>query len=232
MRPAVQSMVSVTYVRDMDASRSFYELLGFAEQSAGKADQSAWSALHQGDHTVLLASTRPALKVPQLPLLFYFWFDDLEAVLTRLEEAGIDVARLGYAPHALGGEAKVVDPDGNTLLLGQRERDLGQGGEDDTAGRSGGRPSEPAQASRFSFLREAASVVAAAGGAPESCGVGEPGGQPCGAAAEVRLADAAGTTVWACLPHAEEILVMVPGSFVAADADDGIAGFLARRTGS
>jgi predicted enzyme related to lactoylglutathione lyase len=219
MRPAVQSMVAVTYVRDIDASRSFYELLGFAEQSAGKAEKSAWSALHHGSHTVLLASTRPSLKVPRLPLLFYFWFDDLDAVLARLEEAGIDVARLGHAPHALGGEAKVVDPDGNTLLLGQRERNsAGSEGEEDE--------------SRFSFLREAASVVAAGGGAPESCAVGEPGGQACGAAAEVRLADAAGTAVWACLAHAEEILVTVPGAFVAADPGDGIAGFLAHRGGS
>jgi catechol 2,3-dioxygenase-like lactoylglutathione lyase family enzyme len=33
----VQSMVAVTYVRDIDTSRAFYELLGFREQSAGRA---------------------------------------------------------------------------------------------------------------------------------------------------------------------------------------------------
>jgi hypothetical protein len=37
MTPAVQSMVAATYVRDIDTSRAFYELLGFHEQSAGKA---------------------------------------------------------------------------------------------------------------------------------------------------------------------------------------------------
>jgi predicted enzyme related to lactoylglutathione lyase len=224
MHPAVQSLVAVTYVRDIDASRSFYELLGFAEQSAGKAEKSAWSALHQGSHSVLLVSTRPPLKIPQLPLLFYFWFDDLEAILDRLEEAGVDVARLGHAPHALGGEAKVVDPDGNTVLVGQRERTVLPGqSKSDTAAED--------DESRFSLLREAAAVVAAGGGAPSRCSISQPGGQSCGAAAEVRLADSAGTAVWACLAHAEEILVTVPGSFVAADADDGIAGFLARRGG-
>jgi hypothetical protein len=168
MHPAVQSMVAVTYVRDIDASRSFYELLGFAEQSAGKAEKSAWSALHQGSHSILLVSTRPTLKIPQLP-----------------------------------------------LLSGQLKGDA----------------AEEEDESRFSLLREAAAVVAAGGGAPSRCTISEPGGQPCGAAAEVRLADAAGTAAWSCLAHAEEILVMVPGSFVAADADDGIAGFLARRGG-
>jgi catechol 2,3-dioxygenase-like lactoylglutathione lyase family enzyme len=46
MTPAVQSMVAATYVRDIDTSRAFYELLGFHERSAGKAAASAWSALY------------------------------------------------------------------------------------------------------------------------------------------------------------------------------------------
>jgi catechol 2,3-dioxygenase-like lactoylglutathione lyase family enzyme len=217
MSPAVQRMVAVTYVRDIDASRAFYQLLGFHQRSAGKAETSAWSMLYHEGHSVLLTSTRPPLRIPRLPLLFYFFFDDLEAVLAALERAGLDVTRLGRAPHALGGEAKVMDPDGNTILLGQRERTAAQEAEEDS--------------SRFSLLREAADLVAAGGGAPERCGVSEPGGQACGSDAEVRLADAAGTAVWACLVHAEEILVMVPGSFVAADEGDGIAGFLARRDG-
>jgi len=218
MYPAVQSMVAVTYVRDIDASRAFYQLLGFEEQYAGTAETSAWSALRHGSHSVLLTSTRPPLEIPRLPLLFYFFFDDLEAILARLDGAGVDVARLGHAPHALGGEAKVVDPDGNTVLIGQRERDVRQG--------------EAEEPSRFSLLREAAELVAAGGGAPTGCKVGDTRGQACGAPAEVRLADSAGTSVWACIMHAEEILVMVPGSFVAADPDAGIAGFLNRRSGS
>jgi predicted enzyme related to lactoylglutathione lyase len=218
MSPALESMVAVTYVRDIEVSRSFYQLLGFAQQQAGRAETSAWSALHHGDHAVLLTATRPPLKIPRLPLLFYFFFDDLEAVLSRLEAAGVEFARLGHAPHALGGEAKILDPDGNTVLLGQRERAVrpGQG---------------EAEVSRFSLLREAAVMVAAGGGAPSACQVIDPDGRACAAAAEVRLADSAGTAVWACIAHAEDILVMVPGSFVAADADSGIAGFLARRGG-
>jgi len=58
-----------------------------------------------------------------------------------------------------------------------------------------------------------------------------PEGQPCELTAEVRLADSAGATVWACLGQAEEVLVMVPGAFVSSDEEHGIAAFLARRTG-
>ena len=84
----VQSMIAVTYVRDIDSARAFYELLGFREQ----------------------------------PLMFYFFCNDLDAVVARLGTAGVEVVRTGHPPHAPGGEVKVLDPDGNTILIGQPER--------------------------------------------------------------------------------------------------------------
>jgi len=43
MTPGVRSMVAAAYVKDIDASRAFYRLLGFREHSSGKAEASAWS---------------------------------------------------------------------------------------------------------------------------------------------------------------------------------------------
>jgi len=41
--------------------------------------------------------------------------------------ARVEVAHMGHPlPQALGGEVKVLDPDGNTVLLGQRERSASQ----------------------------------------------------------------------------------------------------------
>jgi predicted enzyme related to lactoylglutathione lyase len=220
MVPALQSMVAVTYVRDIGASRAFYLLLGFREQRAGQAETSAWCALEHGDQRVLLTSTRPPLRIPPLPLLFYFFYDDLEPVLSRLTESGVEVSRLGQAPHALGGEAKVTDPDGNTVLLGQPEA---------SAARPAGSQAE--EQSRFSLLRESAALVAARGPTRQACQAFDPDGQPCSLMAEVRLADTEGTALWACLGHAEEVLLMVPGAFVASDEGHGIEAFLARRSG-
>ena len=211
-------MVAVTYVRDIGASRSFYELLGFREHANGKADTSAWLALHRDGHYVLLASTRPPLDIPRLPLLFYFYFDDLDAVVGVLGAAGVEVAHMGHPPQALGGEVKGLDPDGNTVLLGQRERSASQP------------PAADDEASpRFSLLREAAALVEARGGTTVMCQIGDIHGEPCGKRAEVKLADAAGDTAWACLAHADEILVTVPGAFVASQNERGIAWFLSRR---
>src|SRR5689334_6082743 len=218
MIPRARSMVAATYVHDIDASRAFYGLLGFVEHSSGKAEASAWSVMQHEEVSVLLASTGPALDLPALPLLFYFFYNDIDAVIGVLEAAGVPVHRTGYPPHARGGEAKVLDPDGNTVLLGQRQRS----------------PSQPAPAEgdaspHFSLLKEAAAVVASRGGTTIVCQVTDIDGNSCGQPAGVKLADSAGDALWACLDHADEILVTVRGAFIASQAEEGIAGYLSRR---
>ncbi len=220
MAPALLEMVSATYVRDIDTSRRFYGLLGFGEHMSGKGETSSWSALQHGDYVMLLTSTRPPLEMPRLPLLFYFYFDDVDAAIEQVRSGGVEVAHMGYPPHAMGGEAKLVDPDGNTVLVGQRER-------------SASRP-PPAQddaSPHFSLLQEAADVVASHGDATPVCQVTDIDGNPCGQLASVKLADSAGDSLWACLDHADEILVTVRGAFIASQAEEGIAGYLSRRRG-
>lgn len=222
MAPAVESMVASAYVRDIDVSRGFYELLGFREHSTGRAATAAWCALNNGSHSVLLASTRPPLAVPPLPLLFYFFYDDVDAAVAALRQGGVEAVPMGHPPHALGGEVKVIDPDGNTVLIGQRQRSASQPGAGPGAG-------EEEQSPHFSLLQEAAAMVAAQGGTSQACQVRNPDGLACGARAEVKVADAAGATAWACITHADEILMAIPGAFVASQDGPGIAGFVSRR---
>jgi catechol 2,3-dioxygenase-like lactoylglutathione lyase family enzyme len=208
-------MIAATYVHDIDASRAFYRLLGFRERSSRKAEASAWSVMAHEGMSMLLAATGPALEVPALPLLFYVFYDDIEAVVGVLEGAGVPVIRTGHPSHALGGEVKVLDPDGNTVLLGQRDR------------RPSGAPAEDEGLIRFSILAEAAALVSARGGAPQACQARTRGGGHCPNDAEVKLADSLGDSAWFCLPHAEEILVTVPTAFIASHDDRGLAAFLA-----
>jgi catechol 2,3-dioxygenase-like lactoylglutathione lyase family enzyme len=218
MPPDAPSMVAATYVKDIDASRAFYELLGFAEVSAGRAETSAWTYMQLGGLFVLLASTTPPLEIPRLPLLFYFFYADLDAVVAVLDVAGVQLTRTGHPPHALGGEVKVLDPDGNTVLLGQRERSASQ---PPAAGDEG--------LLQFSLLKEAAAVVAARGGTSRACQVPGSNGGSCPRKADVKLADSLGDMAWVCLVHAEEILVTVPTAFIASQGDRGIAAFIATR---
>jgi hypothetical protein len=82
-----------------------------------------------------------------------------------------------------------------------------------------------------SLGREAAALVEARGGTTATCQVNDIHAAPCPKRAEVKLADPAGDTVWACLTHADEIPVTVPGSFIASQDEPGIGWFLSRRRG-
>ena len=215
MKPVLRRMDAATYVKDIEASRAFYELLGFYELQSGRGPASAWSAMRNGRDTVLLTWTRPPLPVPQLPLLFYFFFEDLDALLSALDDAGLKPVHLGHPPHAPGGEAKVTDPDGNTILLAQEEHSPSQ-------------PPVPEENEKdwFSILKEAAALVQARGGTTAQCEISH-AGRTCLQQAEIKLADSAGHSAWACLAHADEILVTVPGAFIAS-RDEGLAAFLSR----
>jgi len=218
MTLAVQEMVSTTYVREIDASRRFYELFGFREIAAGEAATGAWRALRCDGFIILLASTTPPLELPRLPLLFYFYVDDVDLAVKAARACGAKAQHMGYPSHALGGEVKVLDPDGNTVLLGQRERSASQPVVTDHDA-----------APHFSLLKEATALVAAGGGASTTCQVLDIDGKRCAERAEVKLADSGGDSAWACLDHADEILVSVRGAFIASQAGGGISGYASRR---
>jgi hypothetical protein len=133
----------------------------------------------------------------------------------------VEVTRTGRPPHAPGGEVKVLDPDGNTILIGQAKR---------SASADGTQDGEEADAAvRFSLLKEAAAAVSAQGGITVGGQVPAPGGTPCPDRAKVKLADSGGDVAWACLAHAEEILITVPAAFIASRGEPGLASFLSRR---
>jgi hypothetical protein len=70
---------------------------------------------------------------------------------------------------------KVLDPDGNTLLLGQRERYASQAPAADDE-----------ESFRFSLLREAASLVSSRGGTTYACQVTDLDNRPCPNFADVK----------------------------------------------
>ena len=73
-------------------------------------------------------------------------------------------------------------------------------------------------------------MVRASGRTAAACRVSDLRGMPCQRQADVKLADSGGHAARACVAHADEILMMVPGAFIAGQYQ-GIAGFLSRRRG-
>lgn len=218
MRGVVSAAVPVCYVREIERSRDFYALFGFAEQRSGGDGGSRWSYLQCGSVTLLIAAVEPPLISVELPLLIYLYVDELVEVMRSLQEAGRQAELVGYPEHAPGGEARTTDPDGNVVLFGQR---VAVAIED--------RLEPTGDAVRFSLLQQAAEAVSRRGGAPTHCQVGGVGDVSCADPAEVKLADPWGETVWGCMNHAEEVLLHARSAFIATEDGLGLGPFLRNR---
>jgi len=212
----VNASVPVVYVTDIGTSARFYELLGLACQIRGEDGEWRWAYLKCGDVGLLLASGVSVLSADPGPVLLYLRTDDISQIENALKDGGMHVEHLGYPDHAPGGELKVVDPDGHCLMIGQI-----------TGVPPEGRQPQPDE--RGSILARAAAATRARGGAPHRCQIPVSGGAPCPEPADVKLADSWGDSAWACLTHAEEVLISVPGAFIAAEDSEGLARFLRRR---
>jgi catechol 2,3-dioxygenase-like lactoylglutathione lyase family enzyme len=113
--------VSLT-VRDINASKAFYEKLGFAQVFGNPAQH--WVIMQNGTTNIGLFQG----MFPRNALTFNpGWdhngqptasFEDVRAIQRRLREAGLDT---GAAIESTGGPASfsVTDPDGNPILFDQ-----------------------------------------------------------------------------------------------------------------
>jgi catechol 2,3-dioxygenase-like lactoylglutathione lyase family enzyme len=219
MPSRVQAAVPVLYVRSVESARAFYGLFGYRQAQAGGDGDARWSYLQCGEHTLLLAFVQPPLIATELPLLIYLYVTELDDVRGRQAEAGHPCELVGYPDHAPGGELRTSDPDGNIVLVGQR-----------AAVAANARTEPTATEARFSLIKQAAEAISRRGGAPATCQVPAAGGNPCPEVAELKLADAWGATVWACMTHADEALINAPGAFIATEDAQGLGPWLNRRT--
>jgi predicted enzyme related to lactoylglutathione lyase len=213
----IRACTPVLYVTDLAAAIRFYGLLGYAEQASGKDSEWAYAYLKTPASGLLLAA---GATVPQQlgPVMLYLQVNDANAVAEQLRDTGVEVEHLGYPPHAPGGELKVADPDGYVLLLGQVT----------------GTPPEPPDGGshddRSSVLLRAAEATRRRGEPLPHCQIQTRDGA-CTRPAEVKLADSWGDSVWACLPHGEDIMLRAPSVFLANETGDGVAAYLRHQTG-
>lgn len=110
-------------VRDLAASKQFYEKLGFL-QFAGDAAQN-WLILKNGDHVIGLfqgmfekniLTFNPGWDQNAQPLAA---FTDVRELQRQLKEAGVSL--LSEADESTSGPASctILDPDGNMILFDQ-----------------------------------------------------------------------------------------------------------------
>lgn len=110
-------------VADLDASRRFYEALGFAV-TGGDADQ-GWLILKNGESTLGLfhgmfernvVTFNPGLT-PRLERLESF--TDIREIERRLRDAGLELETAPEPGTEGAASITLVDPDGNPVLIDQ-----------------------------------------------------------------------------------------------------------------
>lgn len=115
--------ISLT-VKDLAASRAFYEKLGFAVDG-GNADQ-GWLVLRNGDTTIGLfhgmfdknmLTFNPGWGPKAQPLDDAF--DDVRAIQVRLQDAGLTLGETTNPDGRGPGYITLEDPDGNPILIDQ-----------------------------------------------------------------------------------------------------------------
>lgn len=110
-------------VKDIEASKSFYEALGFTE--VGGNIEQKWLILRNQGNTIglfqgmfdkNLLTFNPGWDEIGNPLTE---FDDVRSIQTQLEKAGIELQ--SRADQATNGPAScmIIDPDGNPILIDQ-----------------------------------------------------------------------------------------------------------------
>jgi catechol 2,3-dioxygenase-like lactoylglutathione lyase family enzyme len=231
MPSEVRSVVPVIYVADQARSQAFYELIGLPVTAEGEGDGWRWALLQSAELSVMLAAGDEPPQPDSGPAVLYVVLAAIDPVLAALKAAGHQVEHLGYPDHAPGGEARVADPDGHGLMLGQATAVAPAPASPAHAPAAGAqRGDETLAEARGGMLRAAAAAVARrGGGTTQQCQIGLSGGTACPADAEVKLADSWGDTAWACITHADEVLVNARGAFIATEDAQGLSQFLRLR---
>lgn len=110
-------------VKDLEASRAFYELLGF-ESLGGEAGQ-GWVILKNGDHVIGLfqqmfdrniLTFNPGWNQSAQPLPE---FTDVRSLRDELVARGVTILRDDAAGSVGQGSILIEDPDGNPILIDQ-----------------------------------------------------------------------------------------------------------------
>lgn len=110
-------------VKDLQASKAFYEKLGFSE-FGGDASQN-WLILKNGDHIIGLfqgmfennvMTFNPGWNQDAQTLDA---FDDVRAIQKHLQDAGVELKETTDADGSGPGYITMTDPDGNAILIDQ-----------------------------------------------------------------------------------------------------------------
>jgi hypothetical protein len=135
---SVNRMVPYVHVTDVQASLSFYSLLGFSLGNAmrDKNGKLYWALAQSSAAEIMLAQASCPIDAEQQAVIFYMYSPDLCSLRATLIESGLRnagvyrgkrspddttqmVYEIAHPDYMKDGEMRVVDPDGYVILIGQ-----------------------------------------------------------------------------------------------------------------
>lgn len=140
--PTIHRLVPFAHAASVDASLSFYSLLGFEPQHILKdpSGRAFWAMAQSGDNIakaeMMFAQSSGPINAAQQAVLFYMYTTDVEILRRHLLASGVRdggrysgaasphdgpgmVYHVSHPAHMPAGELRVVDPDGYVILVGQ-----------------------------------------------------------------------------------------------------------------
>ena len=118
--PLVHDFAAYVHVEDVRRSIAFYQLLGFEiGDTLEREGQLNWASLRCAGAWFMVARAEGPIDARKQAVLFYLHTSDVAGLRERLIAAGITVGEIRSTDYMPGGEIRIEDPDGYTLLIGQ-----------------------------------------------------------------------------------------------------------------
>ena len=120
MAASIRSLVAMAHVRNVPESIAFYRKLGFEVAHTFTPPESqdpSWVSLERGSARLMLTLASAPVLTEEQAVLFYLYYDDVEATRREIQDAGVDAGPIQYPFYNPRGEFRVHDPDGYVLML-------------------------------------------------------------------------------------------------------------------
>ncbi|MCB1600244.1 MAG: VOC family protein [Xanthomonadales bacterium] len=110
----------MAYVFGVGRSIAFYEHLGFTATNSHSPEDGAdpvWAHMDSGNAHLTLAKASDPIDPMQQAILFYLYFENIQAAHTEFKNKGLPVGEIAYPFYCPQGEFRLTDPDGYCLML-------------------------------------------------------------------------------------------------------------------
>ena len=115
-----KAFVPFIHVASVARAVAFYRKLGFNvrnELTPSPGGDVVWAYLESGAAQLMLAQAQEPVVPGQQAVMFYLYLDDVQGTHRQMLEHGVDAGTITYPSYCPGGEFRVTDVDGYTIMI-------------------------------------------------------------------------------------------------------------------